>query len=87
WNTRSGLPHNSINSLAQTQDGYLWVGTWEGLARFNGPEFKLFTRSEITDLPDSGVRALTPTSDGGLLIAGARGGISLYQHRQWDTQP
>ncbi|MFP3350603.1 two-component regulator propeller domain-containing protein [Pseudoalteromonas sp. SIMBA_153] len=87
WNTRSGLPHNSINSLAQTQDGYLWVGTWEGLARFNGQEFKLFTRSEITDLPDSGVRALTPTSDGGLLIAGARGGISLYQHRQWDTQP
>lgn len=87
WNTRTGLPHNSINSLAQTQDGYLWVGTWEGLARFNGQEFKLFTRSEITDLPDSGVRALTPTSDGGLLIAGARGGISLYQHRQWDTQP
>lgn len=86
WNTRTGLPHNSINSLAQTQDGYLWVGTWEGLARFNGQEFKLFTRSEITDLPDSGIRALTPTSDGGLLIAGSRGGISLYQHRQWDTQ-
>lgn len=87
WNTRSGLPHNSINSLAQTQDGYLWIGTWEGLARFNGQEFKLFTRSEITDLPDSGIRALTPTSEGGLLIAGSRGGISVYQHRQWDTQP
>ncbi|WP_350595050.1 MULTISPECIES: two-component regulator propeller domain-containing protein [unclassified Pseudoalteromonas] len=87
WNTRSGLPHNSINSLAQTQDGYLWIATWEGLARFNGQEFKLFTRAEINNLPDSGLRALTPTDDGGLLIAGSRGGISLYQYRQWNTQP
>lgn len=87
WSTRTGLPHNSINSLAQTQDGYLWVATWEGLARFNGKEFKLLTRSEIPGLPDSGLRTLTSTSDGGLLIAGSRGGISLYKHRQWDTQP
>jgi diguanylate cyclase (GGDEF)-like protein len=86
WNTRTGLPHNSINSLAQTQDGYLWIATWEGLARFNGQEFKLFTRTEINELPDSGLRTLTSTTDGGLLIAGSRGGISLYRHRQWDTQ-
>lgn len=86
WNTRSGLPHNSINSVAQTQDGYLWVATWEGLARFNGQEFKILTRAHINGLPDSGLRALTPTPDGGLYIAGSRGGISLYNHRQWDTK-
>lgn len=86
WNTRSGLPHNSINSVAQTEDGYLWIATWEGLARFNGQEFKLFTRSEINNLPDSGLRALTPTANDGLYIAGARGGISLYHQGQWDTQ-
>jgi diguanylate cyclase (GGDEF)-like protein len=86
WNTRSGLPHNSINSVAQTQDGYLWIATWEGLARFNGQEFKLFTRSEINNLPDSGLRTLTPTDDGDLYIAGSRGGISLYHNRLWDTQ-
>ncbi|MEL0647602.1 two-component regulator propeller domain-containing protein [Pseudoalteromonas agarivorans] len=85
WNTRSGLPHNSINSIAQTEDGYLWIATWEGLARFNGQEFKLFTRTEINNLPDSGLRALTPSSNGGLYIAGSRGGISLYHQRQWDT--
>ncbi|WP_372761424.1 two-component regulator propeller domain-containing protein [Pseudoalteromonas sp.] len=87
WNTRSGLPHNSINSLAQTHDGYLWIATWEGLARFNGQEFKLFTRAEINNLPDSGLRTLSVTQEGGLLIAGARGGISLYQYQQWNTQP
>jgi ligand-binding sensor domain-containing protein len=86
WNTRSGLPHNSINSVTQTQDGYLWVATWEGLARFNGQEFTILTRAHINNLPDSGLRALTPTNSGGLYIARSRGGISLYQHRQWDTK-
>ena len=32
WDTRDGLPHNGINALAQTIDGYLWIATWEGFA-------------------------------------------------------
>lgn len=87
WSTRTGLPHNSINSLAQTNDGYIWIATWEGLARFNGREFKLFTRSEIPGLPDSGLRSLSAQPDGGLYIVGARGGVSHLLHGQWDTQP
>jgi len=87
WSTRTGLPHNSINSLAQTNDGYIWIATWEGLARFNGREFKLFTRSEIPGLPDSGLRSLSAQPDGSLYIVGARGGVSHWQHGQWDTQP
>ncbi|BDF93905.1 ligand-binding sensor domain-containing diguanylate cyclase [Pseudoalteromonas sp. KAN5] len=86
WNTRSGLPHNSINSVAQTNDGYVWIATWEGLARFNGREFKLFTRSEIPDLPDSGLRSLAPQADGSLYISGARGGVSHLKNRQWLVQ-
>lgn len=86
WNTRSGLPHNSINGLAQTKDGYLWIATWEGLARFNGREFKLFTRSEIPQLPDSGLRSLSAQPDGSLYIVGARGGVSHLQHGKWRTQ-
>ncbi|MFY8326345.1 ligand-binding sensor domain-containing diguanylate cyclase [Pseudoalteromonas sp. ZZD1] len=87
WSTRSGLPHNSINSLAQTNDGYIWVATWEGLARYNGREFKLFTRSEIPGLPDSGLRSLSAQADGSLYIVGARGGVSHLQHGQWHTKP
>ncbi|WP_404339422.1 two-component regulator propeller domain-containing protein [Pseudoalteromonas mariniglutinosa] len=85
WSTRSGLPHNSINSVAQTADGYLWVATWEGLARFNGREFKLFTRTEIVGLPDSGLRSLISQPNGELYIAGARGGISLRKAGRWQT--
>jgi ligand-binding sensor domain-containing protein len=30
WTTRQGLPHNQVNAIAQSPDGYLWLGTWEG---------------------------------------------------------
>lgn len=86
WNTRDGLPHNGINALTQTNDGYIWVATWEGFARFNGREFKLFTRGSKAGLPDSAVKSLTPTPSGELLVAGARGGVSLRKNREWHPQ-
>ena len=36
WTTRQGLPHNLVQGVAQTPDGYLWFATWEGVARYNG---------------------------------------------------
>ncbi|MBL0711714.1 MAG: diguanylate cyclase [Colwellia sp.] len=83
WDTRDGLPHNGINALAQTTDGYIWVATWEGFARFNGREFKLFTRGSKAGLPDSAVKSLTTLDTGELIVAGARGGLSIRKNRQW----
>ena len=85
WTTREGLPHNSINAIAQTEEGYLWFATWEGAVRYNGREFRVFSRGEETGLPDSGLRSLS-TDGAGLLVVGARGGISRYQHQQWTPQ-
>jgi len=34
WDMEDGLPHNSVSGIAQTPDGYLWLATREGLARF-----------------------------------------------------
>ncbi|AEY02334.1 putative periplasmic ligand-binding sensor protein [Oceanimonas sp. GK1] len=85
WNTRNGLPHNSINSMAQTPEGYLWFATWEGVSRYNGRGFHTFVRGKQTGLPDSGIRGLTPDGDG-LLVVGARGGFSRYQYPQWQPQ-
>jgi len=42
WQTGDGLPQNSVNALAQTRDGYLWIGTSGGLARFDGVLFRTF---------------------------------------------
>lgn len=83
WDTRDGLPHNGINALAQSKDGYLWVATWEGLARFNGREFQVFTRGSAPNLPDSAIRSLYANNQGDLLVAGARGGISERKGRSW----
>jgi len=87
WNTHDGLPHNGINSISQTTDGYLWIGTWEGLARFNGREFKIFTRGSKIGLPDSAVKSLTSTQEGNLLVAGARGGLSERSNNHWSPKP
>jgi hypothetical protein len=43
WGIEEGLPNSSVSSVVQTPDGYLWVGTWNGLARFDGVRFTNFS--------------------------------------------
>ena len=83
WTTRQGLPHNAINAIVQTPEGYLWFATWEGAARFNGREFVNFDRDAGTGLPDSGVRALLLDHDGALLVGGSRGGMARHHGGRW----
>ncbi|MBV2130053.1 ligand-binding sensor domain-containing diguanylate cyclase [Arsukibacterium indicum] len=87
WSTVDGLPHNTVNAIAQTPDGYLWFATWEGVARFNGRRFDIFERSERTGLPDSGIRSLYVAANGDLLVAGSRGGIARVNGQQWQSYP
>lgn len=51
WNTENGLPQNSVQAIAQTPDGYLWIATRDGLARFDGIRFKIFQKSNTPELP------------------------------------
>src|ERR1041385_3538773 len=44
WNAKRGLPEADVMAILQTRDGYLWVGTEEGVARFDGKRFKVFDR-------------------------------------------
>lgn len=87
WTTRDGLPHNTINSIQQTQDGYLWFATWEGVVRFNGRSMKIFVRGEQTGLPDTGTFSLGKDCQGNLLVTSARGGLSQVRPQQWIAQP
>ncbi|HSE26560.1 MAG TPA: two-component regulator propeller domain-containing protein, partial [Pyrinomonadaceae bacterium] len=45
WTTDNGLPQNEVNAILQTQDGYLWLATFDGLVRFDGQQFKVFNKS------------------------------------------
>ena len=86
WTSNNGLPHNSINAIAQTDDGYLWFATWEGVAKYNGREFKLFDRNATTGIRDSGTRALVAAPDNQLWIGGARGSLTLREGYDWYPQ-
>lgn len=66
WRTAQGLPHNTVNALLQTKDGYLWVGTGSGLARFDGLVFTPI--GPETGLGDVVVTALLEDQRGGLWV-------------------
>jgi len=58
WQIDQGLPQNSVFAMAQTRDGYLWVGTEAGLARFDGVAFTTHNTTNAGGLPDNYVSAL-----------------------------
>src|SRR5882757_8229739 len=58
WTTEQGLPQNRIACLKQTRDGYLWIGTWFGLARFDGMRFTVFNKFNTPELVDDAINAL-----------------------------
>ena len=61
WTVETGLPQGSVFAIAQTPDGYVWAGTEEGLARFDGLGFTPFDRRLAPELPANDVRALIVT--------------------------
>jgi ligand-binding sensor domain-containing protein len=75
WQQRDGLPQNSVEAIAQTLDGYLWFGTEEGLARFDGVRFTIHGRDPVSGLPQDSVKALLAARDGSLWVGTNGGGV------------
>lgn len=80
WTTEQGLPQNSVNEIRQTRDGYLWVGTFGGLARFDGMSFKVFNRLNSPQLISDRILSLEEDADGVLWIGTEGGGLYAYAH-------
>ncbi len=74
WRAPS-LPHDNVTSILQTRDGYLWVGTVEGLARFDGLRSVVFDKSNTPALADNWIRGLAEDREGRLWIGTLGGGI------------
>ncbi|MBS0193392.1 MAG: diguanylate cyclase [Proteobacteria bacterium] len=83
WSQQNGLRSDQVNALAQTPDGYMWIGTPEGLARFNGFDFSYNDSATIAQLHDNDVRSLAIGHENSLLIGTARGGISFLNQGWW----
>jgi len=77
WDTDDGLPHNEVRCIIQTRDGYLWVGTQQGLARFDGLTFTVFN-THNSGLPNNLIAAFAEMRDGSLWI-GTSSGLARYQ--------
>src|SRR5258708_15123827 len=78
WTTVNGLPQNSVNAIAQTPDGYVWVGTFGGLARFDGLRFSVAERVDDAGHHADRVLSLAVAPDSSLWI-GTENGLLQYR--------
>ena len=78
WDTENNLPSSTVTSIAQTPDGYLWVGTYNGLARFDGARFVVFDPVSLPALGQARVQGLFLDANGTLWINTFRGGLTSY---------
>src|SRR5208282_5037045 len=68
WQTDNGLPPSEATTVLQAQDGYLWVGTYNGVTRFDGVKFVTFDDNNTPALQDKGITCLFEADDGMLWI-------------------
>ncbi len=83
WQKEQGLPQNSVRALAQTRDGYLWVGNDEGVARFDGARFVSFGLHE--GMGSGPVRVLFEDREGALWIGTDGSGLTRRQGGRFTT--
>ncbi|MEW6323483.1 MAG: diguanylate cyclase [Acidobacteriota bacterium] len=82
WSLEQGLPQVSVAELAQDRDGFLWVGTQDGLARFDGVEFRVYTTATTPGLAGNNITRLL-VEDNGTLWVGTRSGLSRFDGSQF----
>ncbi|HEX5322877.1 MAG TPA: two-component regulator propeller domain-containing protein, partial [Capsulimonadaceae bacterium] len=78
WSVRDGLPSRAITAIAQTPDGFLWLGTAAGLIRFDGISFDTYDTQNTPSLPGNMITVLTVTHDGKLWVGTEWGGFGQF---------
>lgn len=79
WRVEEGLPENFVRAMVQTHDGYLWLGTQEGLVRFDGLQLRIFDTRNTPELASNSITALCEDRDGILWIGTDGGGITRHR--------
>ena len=75
WSSDDGLPQNSVISMAQTSDGYIWLSTFGGLARFDGLRFEVFDGDLVPGLAGEYFTTLRADRVGNLWLHGEHKGL------------
>ncbi|MDB6162773.1 MAG: Two component regulator, sensor protein, partial [Xanthomonadaceae bacterium] len=79
WDMDDGLPHNGVTRILEAKDGYLWVGTQAGLARFDGVRFTVFNHSNTLALQSDFITDLVEDRHGTLWIATLSKGVAFFR--------
>ena len=87
WQSSDGLPRDSIQTVVQTRDGFLWIATERGLARFDGLHFSTFNRSSTPELNDNYIGSLFEARDGTLWIGTSLNGLTAYKDGRFRSVP
>src|SRR3954470_19004973 len=66
WQTEKGLPQNTVHSIKQSRDGFIWIATEEGLARFDGINFLVFNKQNTPQIKSNDIRSVSEDRQGGL---------------------
>ena len=89
WLAPNEFPEQAAQAFAQTPDGYLWIGTMEGLLRFDGAHFTLFDNQNTAALHENNIFCLMTARDGSLWIGTEGGGLLHYERghfHSWTTR-
>ncbi len=84
WTTEQGLPQNSIHAMLQSRDGFLWIGTQGGLARFDGADFVLYKSETPNSVPGESITGLIEDRDQTLWIS-SDGGLTQFRDGRFVT--
>ena len=85
WTADSGLPQNSVRGIVQAADGYLWVATLDGLAKFDGIRFTVFNKSNTPGITSNRFVAMAEGDGGDLWIASEDGNLTRYHAGHFET--
>jgi signal transduction histidine kinase/ligand-binding sensor domain-containing protein len=80
WTSADGLPQNGVSCLKHTRDGYLWIGTYFGLARLDGLGLTVFTSANTPALESNTINCLAEDEKGALWVGTSRGLLRYRNH-------
>lgn len=84
WQTDEGLPQNTVRSILQTRDGFLWLATDGGVARFDGVQFTVFNRRNTPQIHSNEIHSLDQDTRGVLWISTANG-LTYFDGTKWSV--
>lgn len=85
WQVGAGVQQSPVTAIVQSHDGYLWLGTYHGLGRFDGVRMQLFNASNTTNLQNGNITTLYVSPDGTLWIGHETGQLTRFDHGQFQA--